>query len=200
MVHRRCLDPTDGLDARAGAAYERDGVLVIEGFASADACDGLRQRTLAIAAEHAPHAPGTVLLTRDQRHAKDAYFEASANRIGAFFEEGAFDADGTLQVPLDRAVNKLGRAMHDLDPMFIAFSRDPALQAVADGVDLTDPKLLQSMYIVKQPGIGDEVMCHQDSTYLYTRPDSVVSFWSRSRMRIAATAVRAGSPASIARA
>ena len=69
-------------------------------------------------------------------------------------------------MPLDRAVNKLGRAMHDLDPMFIAFSRDPALQAVADGVGLTDPKLLQSMYIVKQPGIGDEVMSHQDSTYL----------------------------------
>ena len=177
MIHRCRLDPSDGLDARARAAYERDGVLVIERFASADACDGLRQRALALVAEQAPHAPGTVFSTRDQRHAKDAYFEASANRIGAFFEEGAFDADGALQVPLDRAVNKLGHAMHDLDPLFNAFSRGPALQAVADGIGLTDPKLLQSMYIFKQPGIGGEVMCHQDSTYLNTRPESVVGFW-----------------------
>ena len=200
MIERCRLDTAQGLPATARAAFDRDGVLVIEDFVTAWACDALRERALTLVAEHAPDAPGTVFSPRDQRHAEDAYFEASANRIGAFFEEGAFDADGTLQVPLYRAVNKLGRAMHDLDPMFIAFSRDPALQAVADGVDLTDPKLLQSIYIVKQPGIGDEVMCHQDSTYLYTRPDSVVSFWSRSRMRIAATAACAGSPASIARA
>jgi phytanoyl-CoA hydroxylase len=177
MIHRCRLDATTGLDAHARAAYERDGVLVIEGFAGAAACDALRERALALVAEHAPHAPGTVFSTRDQRHAKDAYFEASANRIGAFFEEGAFDAAGALQVPLERAVNKLGHAMHDLDPVFSAFSRGPRLQAVADGVGLTDAKLLQSMYIFKQPGIGGEVMCHQDSTYLYTEPESVVGFW-----------------------
>ena len=177
MIHRCRFDDTTGLDAFARAAYQRGGVLVIESFASAAACDALRERALALVAEHAPHAPGTVFSTRDQRHAKDAYFEASANCIGAFFEEGAFDAEGALQVPLERAVNKLGHAMHDLDPVFGAFSRGPRLQAVAEGVGLTDAKLLQSMYIFKQPGIGGEVMCHQDSTYLYTEPESVVGFW-----------------------
>ena len=177
MIHRCRLDDTHGLPPAATAAYASDGVLVIEGFASAAACDALRERALALVAEHAPHAPGTVFSTRDQRHAKDAYFQASANRTGAFFEEGAFDAAGALQVPLERAVNKLGHAMHDLDPVFSAFSRGPRLQAVADGVGLTDAKLLQSMYIFKQPGIGGEVMCHQDSTYLYTEPESVVGFW-----------------------
>ncbi len=177
MIHRCRLNTAEGLDANARSAFERDGVLVIEDFASAAACDALRQRATALVTEHAPHAPGTVFSTRDQRHAKDTYFEASANRIGVFFEEGAFDAHGALQVPLEHAVNKLGHAMHDLDPVFSAFSRGPALQAVADGVGLTDPKLLQSMYIFKQPGIGGEVMCHQDSTYLYTEPESVVGFW-----------------------
>jgi phytanoyl-CoA hydroxylase len=33
------------------------------------------------------------------------------------------------------------------------------------------------MYIFKQPNIGGEVVCHQDSTFLYTEPDSVVGFW-----------------------
>ena len=33
------------------------------------------------------------------------------------------------------------------------------------------------MYIFKQPNIGGEVVCHQDSTFLYTEPESAVGFW-----------------------
>ena len=33
------------------------------------------------------------------------------------------------------------------------------------------------MYIFKQPKIGGEVVCHQDSTFLYTKPESAVGFW-----------------------
>ena len=42
---------------------------------------------------------------------------------------------------------------------------------------MADPLLLQSMYIFKQPHIGGEVNCHQDSTFLYTEPLSVIGFW-----------------------
>lgn len=177
MVYRTVLDDAQGLSAEAQAAYVRDGVLVLENFVSAVQCQALQARALELVAEHAPRAPGTVFSARDQRHAKDAYFAASARGIGAFFEEGAFDAQGQLQVPLERAINKLGHAMHDLDPVFQAFSRGPRLQAVADGLGLADARLLQSMYIFKQPGIGGEVNCHQDATYLYTEPQSVVGFW-----------------------
>ena len=177
MTHRCRFDDTNGLDATAREAFTRDGVIVIEDFVSSASCDALRRRALELVAEHAPEAPGTIFSTRDQRHARDAYFEASANRIGAFFEEGAFDANGERCVPWDRAVNKLGHAMHDLDPVFNAFSRGPRLQAVASALELHDPRIVQSMYIFKQPGIGGEVNCHQDSTYLYTEPDSVLGFW-----------------------
>ena len=33
------------------------------------------------------------------------------------------------------------------------------------------------MYIFKQPGIGGEVICHCDHTFLWTEPQSVVGFW-----------------------
>ena len=33
------------------------------------------------------------------------------------------------------------------------------------------------MYIFKQPRIGGEVVCHQDSTFLYTEPESAIGFW-----------------------
>ena len=177
MIHRCTFDEATGLSPEARAAYERDGVLVVEGFMPIERCEALRAQARQLVADHAPQARGTVFSTRDQRHAKDAYFEASASRIGVFYEEGAFDATGHLQVPLDHAVNKLGHAMHDLDPVFDPFSRGPRLQAVADAIGLADPKLVQSMYIFKPPGIGGEVQCHQDATYLHTEPETVVGFW-----------------------
>jgi len=39
------------------------------------------------------------------------------------------------------------------------------------------PLPVQSMYIFKQPRIGGEVVPHQDSTFLYTDPPSVVGIW-----------------------
>ncbi len=177
MIHRSRFNEQHGLSAEARDAFHRDGVIVLEYFVPAGQCDALKQRALELVERVAPAAPGTVFSTRDNRHAKDAYFQESANGIGAFFEEGAFDSEGRLAVPLDRAVNKLGHAMHDLDPVFNAFSRGPRMQAIADGVGLTEHKLVQSMYIFKQPGIGGEVVCHQDSTFLYTEPQSVVGFW-----------------------
>jgi phytanoyl-CoA hydroxylase len=33
------------------------------------------------------------------------------------------------------------------------------------------------MYIFKQPNIGGEVGCHQDSTFLYTEPNDIVGLW-----------------------
>jgi phytanoyl-CoA hydroxylase len=33
------------------------------------------------------------------------------------------------------------------------------------------------MYIFKPPRIGGEVTCHQDSTFIYTEPESCTGFW-----------------------
>ncbi|MEO8102086.1 MAG: phytanoyl-CoA dioxygenase family protein [Betaproteobacteria bacterium] len=177
MVHRCRFDEKYGLPVEAREAYARDGVVVLEDFVPAAHCDALRARALELVARFAPAASRTVFSTRDNRHARDKYFEESANGIGVFFEEGALDVQGRLLVPLNKAVNKIGHAMHDLDPVFDAFSRGPRLQAIADGIGLGAPRLVQSMYIFKQPGIGGEVLCHQDSTFLYTEPQSVVGFW-----------------------
>ena len=177
MIHRGRLDPAARLPIEAGKAYARDGVIVLEDFVAPAQCLALRRRALELVAAHAPAAGGTVFSTRDQRHAQDRCFEDSANRIGVFFEDGALDGAGRLQLPLERAVNKLGHALHDLDPTFQAFSHGAKLQAVADGIGLQQPQIVQSMYIFKQPGIGGEVALHQDASYLYTEPQSVVGFW-----------------------
>ena len=177
MITRCQWNTATGLLPSAVQAFAQDGVLVVENFVAATACAALRERAEALVQLHAPKGEHTVFSTTDQSHARNAYFEASANSIGVFFEEGAHDEKGELTVPLAKAVNKIGHAMHDLDPVFDAFSRTADLASVANSLGLLDPLLVQSMYIFKQPGIGGEVNCHQDSTYLYTAPSSVIGFW-----------------------
>ena len=67
--------------------------------------------------------------------------------------------------------------MHDLDPVFDNFSRTPELAEIAKDVGFKDPRILQSMFIFKQPHIGGEVVCHRDATFLHTEPLSVKGFW-----------------------
>ena len=177
MITRCQWNAATGLPKYALDAFAQDGVLVIEDFAELGRCAALRERAEELVQQHAPTSNHTVFSTQNQSHARNAYFEESANSIGVFFEAGAHDAQGQLKVPLSQAVNKLGHAMHDIDPVFNAFSRTPDLAQVASSLGLTDPLLVQSMYIFKQPGIGGEVNCHQDSTYLYTEPSSVLGFW-----------------------
>jgi phytanoyl-CoA hydroxylase len=75
------------------------------------------------------------------------------------------------------SINKLGHAMHDLDPVFDRFSHTGKLRALAGDLGLKAPQVIQSMYIFKQPHIGGEVSWHVDSTYLYTEPLSCIGFW-----------------------
>ncbi|MFP6705884.1 MAG: phytanoyl-CoA dioxygenase family protein [Alphaproteobacteria bacterium] len=51
------------------------------------------------------------------------------------------------------------------------------MAAVVPRLGGAQPLLLQSMYIFKQPGIGGEVVWHQNSTYLYTELMSVMGLW-----------------------
>jgi len=41
----------------------------------------------------------------------------------------------------------------------------------------SNPVICQSMYILKPPNIGGVVPVHQDSSYLYTTPESVSAMW-----------------------
>lgn len=159
------------------ARYRRDGFLVVEGFAPPEACDGLRGRMAELLAAFDPAELATVFDTTDQRHARDAYFLESGDKVRFFLEPGALDEAGRLRQAGELSVNKVGHALHDLDPVFDAFSRRPEVEGVARAVGLAEPLLLQSMYIFKQPRIGGEVTCHQDSAFLHTEPESCTGLW-----------------------
>lgn len=158
------------------SAWERDGFLAIPDAVPLDRCDELIARAEAIVDDFDPSVV-SIFSTHEQTRTSDDYFLASGEAISCFFEEEAFDEQGHLRQDKALSINKIGHALHDLDPVFDGFSRQPALADAAACVGLGDALLLQSMYIFKQPRIGGEVSCHQDSTFLWTEPNSVVGFW-----------------------
>mmetsp|Transcript_83 Transcript_83/g.194 ORF Transcript_83/g.194 Transcript_83/m.194 type:complete len:225 (-) Transcript_83:862-1536(-) len=105
------------------------------------------------------------------------YFLDSASNVSFFFEEGAFDDEGKLKQSKDTSINKIGHALHDLDPSFRKFSRSEKMKSMLESLGYLRPTPVQSMYIFKQPRIGGEVVPHQDSTFLYTDPPSVIGIW-----------------------
>ena len=165
------------LSARQLAQYEQDGFLILEDFVSADLCDGLRRRAEELVNGFNPEGVRSIFTTREQTRTSDDYFLGSGDQIRFFFEEDAFDAEGNLRQSKERSINKIGHALHDLDAVFDSFSRTRQLAQLIADLNVKDPLLLQSMYIFKQPHIGGEVTCHQDATFLYTEPLSVVGLW-----------------------
>lgn len=157
--------------------FIQDGYLIVPDFKSAAEIAALRERAGLIVEQFDTAESKSIFTTQEQEKSTDDYFLGSADKVRCFFEEEAFGPDGELKQDKSLSINKIGHALHDIDPVFIAFSRDAKLAQVAQDLGLVEPQIWQSMYIFKQPGIGGEVRWHQDATYFDTTPISVTTFW-----------------------
>ena len=157
--------------------FQKDGFLVLEGFNTAEACDALMKRGEELARGFNFEGHPSVFQTANQAKTTDDYFLNSGDNISFFFEKDAFDTSGKLKNDLFRSLNKIGHALHDLDPVFNAFSRSPQMKKLAAELELDDYLVIQSMMIFKHARIGGVVDIHQDATFLYTEPDSCIGFW-----------------------
>ncbi len=157
--------------------YEREGFFLLKNFVEANACDRLHSRAEDLVREFDPQEIVSVFSTREQTRTSDDYFLESGDKIRFFFEENAFNADGSFRQGKATSINKIGHALHDLDPVFDEFSRRDEIKELVSDLGIDQPLLLQSMYIFKQPNIGGEVTCHQDATFLYTEPLRMVGLW-----------------------
>ena len=159
-------------------AYQQQGWLVLPNFKPAAELAALRARAAQMVDAFDADAHRATFSTSDQaRRSAAREFLASAEGIECFFEPEALDAAGQLQVPKAQAINKIGHALHELDPVFERFSRHPDLAELASDLGLHAPQVWQSMLIFKQPGIGGEVKWHQDASFFDTTPSTVTGFW-----------------------
>ena len=160
--------------------FHKDGFLLVENFLSDEECEYLKARAFEIVSKadldrHPVVTFGTK--STEQQHAKTDYFITSGDKIRFFFEEGAVGKDGKLNVEPKLALNKIGHALHELDPDFKEVTFSPAIKDVAKSLNIKKPCVVQSMVIFKPPKIGGVVKPHQDSTFLYTTPMNLVGFW-----------------------
>jgi len=165
------------MNSRQVQQYRDVGFLVLEEFVDEATCDQLRARAKELVQEFDPAEVVSIFSTREQNRLTDEYFMTSGDKIRFFFEENAFNADGTLEYEKEKSINKIGHALHDLDPLFDRFSRSDKVRDLAKALGLENALLVQSMYIFKQPNIGGEVTCHQDSTFIYTEPIDIAGLW-----------------------
>ena len=158
--------------------WEDKGYIVIEDFYTEDQCNKLIDRSKYLIEKNVfNNSLNSFFDTTSQSHKDDSYFLESGDKIRFFLEEKANISEKFLQNNKLFIVNKIGHALHDLDAVFYKFSHRKDLDMIAKSIGFEKPLLLQSMYIFKQPKFGGEVVCHQDSTFLYTEPETAVGFW-----------------------
>ncbi|XP_055324894.1 phytanoyl-CoA dioxygenase domain-containing protein 1 homolog [Sitodiplosis mosellana] len=157
--------------------YDVNGFAVIEDFLTEEEANELHEAGLELC-KNAPENDRAVFNTENKSsHLKDKYFLNSANKIHYFYENGALDDQGNLLVNKSVSLNKVGHALHALNPTFKKYTFDERVKNIAKQLGFKKPTIPQSMFIYKNPKIGGEVKPHQDATYLHTEPISITGFW-----------------------
>ena len=158
-------------------SYQENGYLVLNQCFDNAQMDLLKTAANTIVADFDPNSTRSIFSTEDQSKTRDDYFLSSGDKVRCFFEEDAFDPKGDLKQDKALSINKIGHALHKLDPTFKDFSHSQKIKDIALDLGLVRPQIHQSMYIFKQPKIGGVIRWHQDASYFYSTPLSVVTFW-----------------------
>ncbi|XP_077505863.1 phytanoyl-CoA dioxygenase domain-containing protein 1-like isoform X2 [Amblyomma americanum] len=157
--------------------FHKNGLISIPDFLSEQDVNQLKQECERIV-DSIEDSKGQITVFSTRNHeGRNKYFLDSGDKIRAFYEEDAFDEHGNLVVSKSRSINKIGHALHWLNPVFRRVTFSSKVKALVKEIGLKDPRLVQSMYIFKNPEIGGEVTAHQDATFLYTEPSKLIGLW-----------------------
>jgi phytanoyl-CoA hydroxylase len=152
--------------------YNQNGFLTLEGLISLKEIDEVKQRIFEHIEAWEP-INHSIFRTKDYSNLANEYFIKSAFNISFFLEE-------SLKFPITdkyRSLNKIGHALHDIDQVFRKFSYRPEYRSILTDLGYNNPKIVQSMYILKAPQIGGIVPPHQDSTFIISEPASCIGIW-----------------------
>lgn len=179
MAPARVSPDPQGLTQEQLETWDKKGYLLIPSALSPSQVQSLLSESQRMLSEFSlSDHPMTRFSTGEKTdHVGDDYFLTSGDKIRFFFEEDAFDGQGKLTKPKEKAINKIGHYLHQLNPAFKDASINEQNARIARDLGFEDPRVLQSMVICKQPEIGGRVPPHQDSVFLYTDPPSAVGFW-----------------------
>lgn len=173
-----------GLSDDQVAQFDQEGMLCIPDFLSQLQITQMLQASQKLLDDFdiSSH-PKTQFKTGDNDHIGDQYFFDSSDKVSFFFDTDAFDANGNLQLPKQKAVNKIGHGLHMREKLFHEITFDERVKNVTKSLNFKDPRVLQSMLIFKNlveskdAERDNAVPPHTDATFLFTQPQSAVGFW-----------------------
>jgi len=157
--------------------FNEQGFLVFDEIIPLSEIEAIKQRANYLVEQWVEDSPTHIFTTNDNDRSDDLYFLDSAENIRCFFEEDAFNKQGELVQERALCINKIGHALHEIDPIFSTFSHQKLLGDILTDIGMTTPQVRQSMYIFKQPRIGGIVNWHQDASFFFTTPQSVITLW-----------------------
>ena len=108
------------------------------------------------------------------------------DKIRFYYEREAFDERSGLKFGKHEALFRIGFALHVLHPVFKKITNSEKVKDVCRRLGYKEPKVVQGMYIFKNPYIGGvslppghHLSHHQDRTYLMVSGDNPkeVGFW-----------------------
>ncbi|RLV60064.1 phytanoyl-CoA dioxygenase family protein [Parashewanella curva] len=158
-------------------SFNEHGFVVFDDFYTENECQALIDRMRYLVDTRDTTNLGTFLTIKDKGHDDNHFLLDSGDKISFFLEKTAKAEDVATKQGIFDNLNKVGHALHDLDPVFDNFSRKPELEQLVHILGNTNPILLQSMFIFKSAKVGGEVVPHQDGGFLFTEPESVTGFW-----------------------
>lgn len=152
------------------------GYLHLRSLIDPHECQRLILRMRELTERYCPSEQAHIFQTGADCHTRDDFFLSSANKIAFFFDKNAHKLKERGKSNF-HALNKVGHALHNLCPVYRRFSHQRKFYELAMMLGQKKPLLVQSMFIFKQSQFGDEVPSHQDASFLYTEPNSVLGLW-----------------------
>ncbi|CAF0837011.1 unnamed protein product [Adineta ricciae] len=161
-------------------SFEKNGYLVVKQLVTHDDCAKLKKSVEKLIDAWDPQ--NDTLCTfgtgDDREQSRNRYFLESGDRISFFLEENAVDRKtNKLNSDKHHSLNKIGHALHVLEPQFKKVSFSDKIKAIVRDLNYVKPAICQSMYIFKQPYIGAKVVPHQDGTFLFNNPLKIMGVW-----------------------
>ena len=150
--------------------WQKNGFLIIDNFYSVDECENLKNRAKLLIKNYSPE--NEVPNSLNNYDMKNESFKFSASNIAFFHEDDNFKELKSISKNEVENIKEIGHAIHDLDPVFNNFSRKKSLAILVTSLGIEMPLLAKSTYILKHSYNDKYSSYNQDSSMLYTEPES----------------------------
>lgn len=158
------------------AEFQEQGFVHLAAQVDPSLCEKLIFRMRDLVANKSPQSKNLFQASEDC-HSDDAFFLNSAKNISFFYDPKAGSHKRRDSRNPFYSLNKVGHALHNRCPVYSKFSHQPQFYQLSRDLGQEAPRLVQSMFIFKQSEFGDAVPAHQDASFIYTEPNSVIGLW-----------------------